>query len=58
MIQEALSTHYKDHQMALQGDVFLEKIVQVGPFTNTQKCQKFVLLGAVNCRGQPWIAEL
>lgn len=30
MIEEALKTHYKDHQMALQGNVFLEKIVQVG----------------------------
>jgi hypothetical protein len=30
VIEEALKVHYKDHQMALQGRVFLEKIVQVG----------------------------
>lgn len=30
VIEEALQVHYKDHQMALQGKVFLEKIVQVG----------------------------
>lgn len=29
VIQEALKAHYKDHEMALQGDLFLEKIVQV-----------------------------